>query len=91
MSGKPRLPQDIISLSFSPLLDATKKHYQAFDSVYGKPVSSQDQPSLQSKFDDSEAAAADEAHKTLLNAAKVRDLIWCQECCKQRCVFLKVH
>jgi len=46
------------------LLDATKEHYQAFDSVYGKPVSSQDQPYLQSKFDDSEATAADEAHTT---------------------------
>ena len=44
-----------------------------------KPVSSQDQPSLQSKFDDCEAAAADEAHKTLFNAAKVCDVIWCQE------------
>ena len=92
MSDKPRLPQDIFSsLSWLPLhlLDATKEHYQAFDSVYGKPVSSQDQPSLQSKFDDSEAAAADEAHKTLFNATKVRDVIWCQECCKPRCIFSK--
>ena len=89
-SGKPRLPQDIFSsLSWLPLplLDSTKEHYQAFESVYGKPVSSQDQPSLQSKFEDPEAAAADEANKALFNASKVRDVIWCQECYKPRCIF----
>jgi len=42
--------------------------------------------------DDSEAAA-DEAHKTLFNAAKVRDVIWCQEHCQKGflCKTLKIH
>ena len=85
---KPRLPQDIFSsLSWLPLplLDSTKEHYQAFEFVYSKPVSSQDQPSLQSIFEDSEAAAAaDEANKALFNVSKICDVIWCQECYKPR-------
>ena len=90
MSGKSTLPQDIfpLFLGFTYLvLDSTNERYQAFESVYGKPVSSQDHPSLQSKFEDSEAATADEANKALFNASIVRDVIWSQGCCKPKFIF----
>ena len=58
-------------------------------------MSSQDQPSLQNKFDVPVPLklllqmSTDEAQKTLFNAAKVRDVKWCQECCKSRCIYSK--
>lgn len=71
-----------------PILDSAKEHYQPFDSVYGKDASERDRPSLKGNWDD-DAVAADATNKDLFNAAKVRDVILCQECYKPRCIFAK--
>lgn len=87
-----RLPSDIFcALSWLPLplLDSTKEHYQPFESVYGKPVSTEDQPSLKGSGDNAEAAAAYLSNKDVFNAGKVRDVIPCQECYKPRSIIAR--
>ena len=89
---KIRLPSDIFSsLTWLPLplLDLSKEHYQPFELVYGKEVSEKDRPSLKGSWEDEEAVAADTSNKDLFNAAKVRDVIVCQECYKPRCIYAK--
>ena len=91
-ANKPTLPHDTLSsLSWLPLplLDQTKEHYQSFDSVYGSPISSKDQPSISATFNSMEAAAADEQNRELFNATRVRGAIQCQECFKPRCIFAR--
>ena len=63
-----------------------KENYQPFEAVYGGPVSDTDQPSLK-VGSDVEAVANDRLHKDLFVSAKVRDVIFCQECYKPRYVF----
>ena len=81
-------PDQFASLHFLPLplLATSKAGYLSFEELYGKLPSDTDRPSATPTFS-SEAAEVDAMHKTLFNNAKVRQVIFCGECFKPRCIF----
>ena len=86
-----RTPEGIFTnLSFLPLprLDSRKDHYQEFSSVFGKPLSEENRPSLSQNFS-SEGSRIDKERKAILVSAKVRGAIVCSECYKPQCIYSK--
>ena len=84
-----RLPvEKFLELNYLPLplLDASKEHYQKFGDVFGKPISTADQPSLVA-VPTEEQKKTDKDRKSLLVATKVRTVILCGECSKPRCIY----
>ena len=81
-------PEDFSLLHYLPLplLDDSKTAYLPFEEVYGKEPSDKDRPSSKSTSN-SEAAEVDAKHKALLKNTKVRQLIFCEECLKPRCIY----
>lgn len=84
-TNPPSLPPEVFAdMHFlpSPML-ATGDKYKKFEDIYGTSTTEKDLPSRQGCGD----KAADETHKYLLNAGKVRGAVMCGECQKPRCIY----
>ena len=69
-------------LSTSPVIE---EHYLGFEDVFGKPISTADQPSLVAV--PSEEQKQTDRDRSPLVATKVRSVIVCGECSKPRCIY----
>ena len=61
-----------------------KLHYVKFEQMYGKETAECYRPSLQPESVEKET---DKEHKALLTSPRVRDVLYCYECSKPRCIY----